>query len=112
MVKTWEASWFAERGTGTRVLYTVPRPITDSILPLTITPTPDETVRVLVGRIDVLTPEQEEAIASMLPSEGTRMPLEQARQMRALGRFLQPTVERAGDVHARKLMRAIAAGER
>ncbi|MCI0699625.1 MAG: hypothetical protein L0241_00875 [Planctomycetia bacterium] len=57
MVKTWDAAWFGEEGT--RLLYLVPRKKTDELLPLTVDPKPKEVVRVLVGRHDFLTPEQE-----------------------------------------------------
>ncbi|MBK6938908.1 MAG: hypothetical protein IPH13_01700 [Planctomycetes bacterium] len=50
MVDTWRESWFEP---GLRVLYTVPREVTDAVLPLTITPVPQTTVRVLIGRTDV-----------------------------------------------------------
>ncbi len=52
MLKTWHDSWFEE---GLRVFYFTPN--TEQILPLTITPKPTKTVRVLVGRIEILTPE-------------------------------------------------------
>ncbi len=57
MVKTWDSAWFREEGT--RLLYLVPRARTDELLPLTIDPKPTEVIRVLVGRHDFLTPEQE-----------------------------------------------------
>jgi hypothetical protein len=57
MVKTWDSAWFGEDGT--RVLYLVPRSRTDELLPLTIDPKPTGVARVLVGRHDFLTPEQE-----------------------------------------------------
>lgn len=57
MVKTWDSAWFGE--SGTRLLYLVPRSRTDELLPLTISPKPTNVVRVLVGRHDFLTPEQE-----------------------------------------------------
>ncbi len=57
MVKTWDAAWFGEEGT--RLLYLVPRAKTDELLPITMDPKPTELVRVLVGRHDFLTPEQE-----------------------------------------------------
>ncbi len=64
MVKTWSKDWFAEDGT--RVLYLVPEPVTDEFLPMTIDPKPDQTVRVLVGRHDVLTPEREKEIDALV----------------------------------------------
>jgi hypothetical protein len=57
MVKTWESAWFGEEGE--RLLYLEPRTRADELLPLTIEPKPTELVRVLVGRHDYLTPEQE-----------------------------------------------------
>ena len=57
MVKTWDAAWLGEEGT--RLLYLVPRAKTDELLSITIEPKPAELVRVLVGRHDFLTPEQE-----------------------------------------------------
>ena len=57
MVKTWDHAWFGEEGT--RLLYLVPRAKTDELLPIKVEPTPTELVRVLVGRHDFLTPEQE-----------------------------------------------------
>ena len=47
MVQTWEDSWLGE--TGLRVLYTLPRAWTDRTLPLTITPAPARTERVMMA---------------------------------------------------------------
>ena len=60
MVKTWRSAWFGEEGT--RVLYILPRDVTDELLPLRIEPKPASLVRVMVGRHDVLTPEREKQI--------------------------------------------------
>ena len=54
MLKTWRDSWFEE---GIRIFYLTPPAETEQILPLTITPKPTKIVRVLVGRIEILTPE-------------------------------------------------------
>jgi hypothetical protein len=64
MVKTWEGAWFGEEGT--RLVYLVPRSRTDELLRLTIDPKPAEVVRVLVGRHDFLTPEQEVGVEKQL----------------------------------------------
>jgi hypothetical protein len=108
MVKTWEDSWFREAGTGTRLLYTIPRPATDALLPLAIQPTPDELVRVMVGRVDVMTREQEGKIAALLTRSPERegLTVEAARELKALGRFLGPAVDRVADQQARKLVQA------
>jgi hypothetical protein len=60
MVKTWQSAWFAEEGT--RVLYLVPGATTEAFLPLNVTPKPESLVRVMVGRHDVMTPEDERAL--------------------------------------------------
>ncbi len=85
MVKTWSRSWFASEGT--RILYIVPRECTDAILPLTITPAPEKLVRVLVGRLEYLTPETEAEVEAAIKAKDT------ARLAR-LGRFLEPNVRR------------------
>lgn len=57
MVATWHHSWFQERGT--RLFYLLPQTMTDELLPLSVQPSPTETVRVMVGRYEILTPEDE-----------------------------------------------------
>ncbi len=64
MVKTWSSAWFGEEGT--RILYILPPEVTDAILPLQIKPKPKALVRVLVGRHDLLTPERERRIDSLV----------------------------------------------
>lgn len=56
MLKTWRDSCFEE---GLRVFYIMPRKTTDAILPIAIDPKPSELVRVLVGRMELITPEIE-----------------------------------------------------
>jgi hypothetical protein len=52
MINTWRDTWFEE---GTRVLYLVPKPAVEAMLPLQISPAPDAVARVFVGRMDVIT---------------------------------------------------------
>lgn len=61
MLDTWRDSWFEE---GSRLIYIVPSPIVDAILPLQIEPAPSATVRVFVGRIELVTPETERSVES------------------------------------------------
>ncbi len=100
MVKTWSSTWLGDPGT--RVLYTVPRPVTDALLPLRIAPAPDETVRVLVGRIDIMTPQQEAQIQSLLAAslKAKGISADDAAALRALGRFLDPALSRAAKLRA------------
>lgn len=67
MVKTWDSAWFGEEGS--RLLYLVPRSRTAELLPLTVKPKPTEVVRVLVGRHDFLTPEQEAGTEQLVRRE-------------------------------------------
>ncbi len=64
MVKTWKTSWFGEQGT--RLFYMLPQQVTDELLPLKVEPTPDETVRVLVGRLEIMTPEEETRVINLV----------------------------------------------
>src|SRR5262245_4494791 len=54
MVNTWRDSWFDD---GTRVFYILPSRTVDAILPLAIDPKPSDIVRVFVGRVDLVTPQ-------------------------------------------------------
>jgi hypothetical protein len=95
MVKTWSRAWFTSEGT--RIIYSVPRPDLDALLPLTITPAPDELVRVLVGRIEYLTPETETAVESALrdrSSEDAATRTAAMARLVKLDRFLEPHVRR------------------
>jgi len=59
MFETWRDSWFEE---GSRLLYIVPRQFVDSVLPLSINPAPAQTVRVFVGRLELVTPATQRAV--------------------------------------------------
>lgn len=64
MVNTWQSSWFTEQGT--RLFYLVPQQTTDELLPLEITPAPDKTVRVMVGRVEIMSATQEQQLMTVL----------------------------------------------
>ncbi|HXA66356.1 MAG TPA: hypothetical protein VNV82_14450 [Bryobacteraceae bacterium] len=63
MLETWRDSWFEE---GTRLIYVLPSAAVDAILPLQIEPAPSETVRVFVGRIELVTPETKGSVESAI----------------------------------------------
>lgn len=93
MIETWKDSWFEE---GVRVFYILPRRTTDEVLPLTVEPRPRETVRVLVGRSEVVTPEMEKAVRGEVdrlrsPSAATRNAAAEA--LRQHGRFYEPILK-------------------
>jgi hypothetical protein len=76
MVQTWWQSYF--EAPGLRVFWVLPPDRTDAILPLSITPAPDHTVRVLVGRSEVIRPRREKEWLHLATSEDKT---EQARWM-------------------------------
>lgn len=92
MIKTWRDSWFEE---GLRAFYIVPRKVTDSILPLTIEPLPSEISRVLVGRIEIITPEMEKEIESSLADSFRSVNNVAEEIMRRHGRFAEPVLKDA-----------------
>jgi hypothetical protein len=80
MVETWRKSWFEE---GSRLLYIVPPAFVNKVLPLSITPAPAQTVRVFVGRLEIVTPATEKAVAIALAAHDTAT-------LKAYDRFLEP----------------------
>ena len=107
MVKTWADSWFAEEGT--RIFYMVPREATDKLLPLTISPPPDESVRVLVGRVEVMSPTVEKQLMEVVQAHAIRRaewwkqeaepnnqqePLPVPAELLRLGRLAEPALVR------------------
>jgi hypothetical protein len=82
MIDTWRDSWFEE---GMRVFYILPRAAVDSVLPLKIAPSPASTVRVFVGRVEVLSGAMRQTIEKALVSGDTRT-------LTRCGRYLEPFV--------------------
>jgi hypothetical protein len=98
MVNTWRSNWFGENGT--RLLYLVPSKQTDKLLPLKIEPAPDEQVRVLVGRLETITPEDCKELGRKLVGAGTiDKPSEVwvKQELKSLGRFAEPAIQFAID---------------
>src|SRR5436305_2198110 len=77
MVKTWKSSWFGEQGT--RIFYCLPQADTDRLLPLQLSPAPKEMVRVMIGRLETLTPEQERRIETLVAQLGAADPADRDR---------------------------------
>ncbi len=95
MIKTWHDSWFEE---GLRIFYVLPRAVTDSVLPLTIDPQPSELTRVLIGRVEIITPEMEKGIERAVASVGdSPQSLQEAAAdiTRKHGRFAEPVLKAA-----------------
>ena len=87
MVDTWRDSWFEE---GMRVFYVVPRPQTDALLPLRITPAPESVARVFVGRDEVLSPWTRQTIQNAVNQQNVAA-------LQKFGRFLDPFAAQMND---------------
>jgi hypothetical protein len=83
MVETWRDSWFEE---GSRLLYILPEAFVDAVLPLSINPAPAQTVRVFVGRLEIVTPATEKAVQRALV-------MHDSATLKMFGRFLEPILE-------------------
>jgi len=75
MLQTWWDSYFLRPGI--RIFWVVPRGYVDKALPLTVSPPPEKTQRVIVGRSEILTPDFEQRLlntfASVVPDHGNAM---------------------------------------
>jgi hypothetical protein len=95
MVDTWERSYF--RNDGLRVLSVLPRPAVDAAIPIDIKPAPQELVRVMVGRVEVLTPEGEQRLEKTVAELGSQDERERGAAEAALakfGRLREPVLRR------------------
>jgi hypothetical protein len=91
MVATWSRSWFEKDGA--RVIYVLPREQVDQVLSLDLQPRPKTLVRVLVGRLEYITPETqrrvEDALRARSSGDATRV-READEVFEGLDRFLEP----------------------
>jgi hypothetical protein len=83
MIETWKQSWFEE---GSRLFYIVPRDFLNTILPLAINPMPSQTVRVLVGRLELITPATTQALEKILATHDLG-------GLQKYNRFLEPILD-------------------
>jgi hypothetical protein len=83
MIATWRQSWFEE---GSRLFYIVPNGFLNTILPLTINPAPSQTVRVFVGRLELVTPATTQAVQKILAAHDIMA-------LQDYNRFLEPILE-------------------
>jgi hypothetical protein len=94
MVNTWRRQWF--RTPGVRVLYLAHDSWTNTQIPLSITPAPDKTVRVMMIRVEVITPALEDGDTKSAAAIGSAASDEVAKtHFRSLGRFAEPRLRRA-----------------
>lgn len=95
MVNTWRSSYF--QTPGVRVLFVMPQRWTDEFIPLEIKPRPRQTVRVMVGRTELLLPDREKLAERAIRDLAS--PSSEVRQaafdtLRREGRYAEPIVRR------------------
>lgn len=95
MTNTWETSYF--QNDGLRVLYVLPRRLVDETIPIRIKPAPDKLERVMVGRVEVLTPAVEADLlkqVAALKSPDKKVRDAATAALDKLGRLKEPTLRR------------------
>ncbi len=95
MVNTWKSSYFQSEGV--RVLFVLPQCWTETFIPISIVPKPREVVRVMVGRLELLSAEREqraEAAVRDLAGRDTARRREAFGYLRDQGRYVEPIVRR------------------
>ena len=96
MVNTWKASYF--KTDGIRMLFVLPQSWTDRFIPMRVTPAPEQLVRVMVGRVELLDAARErraEAAIRDLASPAADVRERAFDVLRAEGRYVEPIVRRA-----------------
>jgi hypothetical protein len=118
MVNTWRNSWFGEQGT--RLFYLLPAALTNEILPLAIEPQPAETVRVMVGRMEIMRPADETWIMALVKQSaqdrdraaqasaeaGEAQPYALPQAVIDLGRLAEPALTRVKNISQDAVVRA------
>jgi len=100
MLNTWEASYF--KSPGARVFFIVPRSWTDEHLPIKLSVDADMQ-RVMVGRVDLITPAHREILAQLAATNGDLGKKEIFGLYHKLGRFAGPIVrDEANNTHRRR----------
>jgi hypothetical protein len=95
MVNTWEKSYFHNEGL--RVLYVLPRRLVNEAIPITIEPAPRQLERVMVGRVEVLTPGREQKLLKALAdavSKDAEVQKAARAELDRLGRLQEPVLRR------------------
>lgn len=90
MVNTWKKSYFKTKGL--RLLHVLSQKETEALLPLTMSPQPTELVRTLVGRIEIMTHQEEQELIAQIATQGKQFAVS------TLGRLAEPKLRRVRDL--------------
>jgi hypothetical protein len=112
MVNTWRSSYF--KTNGVRVLFVLPQSWTDRYIPMRIQPPPTDLVRVMVGRVELLTAERERRAEDAVRDLGSLDSVVRETAFASLrdeGRYLEPILRRtlrtSADARVRTLCRQL-----
>ena len=95
MVNTWASSYF--KTDGVRLLFVLPQSWTDRFIPMRITPAPQQLVRVMVGRMELLDEGREQRAEDAIRQLSSSEPAVRERAfeiLRSEGRYVEPIVRR------------------
>ena len=95
MVNTWTTSYF--QTDGIRALFVLPQSWTDTFIPMKVSPEPRQIVRVMVGRLELLTTEREKLAENAVRNLTSDQSGERQQAFRFLheqGRYVEPIVRR------------------
>ena len=93
MVNTWKTSYF--QTDGIRVLFVLPQAWTDAFIPMRIQPQPRKIVRVMVGRLEMLSADRQRKAEAAIASLASGNPGETSQAYRFLrdqGRYVEPII--------------------
>ncbi len=108
MVDHWQRSYFSTPGL--RVLYMLPRDLTDAYIPITVNPKPQELVRTMVGRLELFTPYSEALLLRCMEqlNEGTMTRAEFDAKLAHYGRFREAVLRRVMTMQASTAIKTLA----
>ncbi len=94
MVDHWQRSYFTTAGM--RVLFILPRELTDEYIPISMLPKPTELVRTMVGRIEIFTPYAERLLLRCMEKvqNGSMSRVELDAHLAQYGRFREAILRR------------------
>jgi hypothetical protein len=88
------------------LFYLLPEPLTDELLPLSIEPAPDQRLRVMVGRLEIMSPEDESrTIEAVRQSATARIDAGTPEAREAYARVLPEGITRLGRLAEPALVR-------
>ena len=108
MVNTWKTSYFQTEGI--RVLFVLPQSWTDAFIPMRIEPQPRKIVRVMVGRLEMLSADRQRKAEAAIASLASGDPGETGQAYRFLrdqGRYVEPIIRHVAKTTSDEQVRAL-----